>query len=134
MSDITFSDGSTFEKGFTPPIETVQVQASTDRLMTEIRNGEEARTRQRQVEAAQSSDNEENPIIGEELCMDMINPLNPEEEIRFAIPTSGAMTKEDLERNKMDLERHKMDLSRVTDQEDQPKQREDPMPKLGEKT
>ena len=40
----------------------------------------------------------------------MINPLNPEEEIRFAIPNPGAMTEEDLERSEMDL-------SRATDQE-----------------
>ena len=82
MSDITFSDGSTFEKGFTPPPETLQAQAGTDRLNTEISNGEEARTRQRQVVAAQSSEEEDNPT-GEELCMAMMNPTASQEEIFF---------------------------------------------------
>ena len=43
MSDITFSENSTFEKGFNPPTETLQAQASTGKIMTEIENGEEAR-------------------------------------------------------------------------------------------
>ena len=122
MSDITFSDGSCFEKGFQPPPETLHAQAGTDRLNTEIRNGEEARTRQRQVEDAQSSDEEEHRS-GEELCMEMINPSSSEEEISYTIPTPGAMTQDDLEENEMKI----LDA----DQEDQLQQGEDPTPKLG---
>ena len=58
--------------------------------------------------------------------MAMINPSTSEEEIRFAIPTPGAMTEEDLEKNKMNLDKDR-------DQEEQPQQGEDPMSKLGGK-
>ena len=122
MSDITFSDGSTFEKGFNPPPETLQAQAGTDRLNTEISNGEEARTRQRQVEAAQSSEEEDNPT-GEELCMAMMNPAASEEEINFAIPTLGGMTQDDSEENE--------EKRKEEEEEVQPQQEEDPTQKLG---
>ena len=106
MSNITYSDGLTFEKGFTPLVETVQARAGTERLMLDIQNGETARTIQRQAETSQYSDDEEDHIIGEELITEI---LTSEVEINFAIPTPGEITEEDLERNELDTS-HQRDL------------------------
>ena len=96
MSDITYSDGSTFVRCFNPPEATTQAQASTDRVLTDIVNGEAARTTQRQADLTQVPSEE-----GAETVESLVEGLfsQEEEEIRFSPPTPGAMTELDLSRN-----------------------------------
>ena len=89
MSDITYSDRSTFEKGFTPPTETMQAQIGTEKLRTKISNGEAPRTRQNQAEASRRTGDEDEQPRAEDLITDIVNP---EEKIIFATPTPGEIT------------------------------------------
>ena len=79
-----------------PPKATTQAQASTDRVLTDIVNGEAARTTQRQVDLTQVP-SEEGAETEESLVEGLFS--QEEEEIRFSPPTPGAMTELDLSRN-----------------------------------
>ena len=95
MSDITYSDDSTFVKGFTPSEETIQAQMGTEILQRQIRDAKDAKTRQRQVDAAQRS-----PEEMEDMEEIVERTVNQEEEIIFASSTPRVMTEIDLARNK----------------------------------
>ena len=90
----TYSDGSTFVEGFHPPEETIQSQTRTEALQTQIREAEEAKTRQRQVDLSQTASEESDNMA------EMIESIaNPEEgDIPISI-TPGAMMEIDLDRN-----------------------------------
>ena len=101
MSDITYSDGSVFVEGFTPPDDTIQAQRGTDRLLREIKNGEDAKTTQRQADASRA---EPEKADGETLTETIDDMVNPEVEIEFARPTPGAFTEQDMKENEERIE------------------------------
>ena len=96
MSDITYSDGSVYVEGYTPSDDTLQAQRGTDKILEEIKKGEDAKTTQRQAEAARV---EPEKTDGETMAATIDDMFNPEEEIAFAHPTSGALTDQDMKIN-----------------------------------
>ena len=47
MSDIKYSNSSTFVKGFTPPDDTIEAQRRTDIILEDVKKGEDTKKNQR---------------------------------------------------------------------------------------
>ena len=74
----------------------MQAQRGTDKILREIKKGEDAKTTQRQADASRA---EPEKMDGKAVAATVENMFNPEEEIAFAHPTPEALTEEDLEEN-----------------------------------
>ena len=74
----------------------MQAQRGTDKILEEIKKGEDTKNTQRQADTSRA---EPEKTDGETMAATVDDMFNPEEEIAFAHPTSGALTDQDMKIN-----------------------------------